>query len=414
MARLNDEELSRIKRKYNVSRIWSFSRISTYMTSKYEYALHYVMGVPEDRQDCAYTSLGSIAHDALDDYYEGKISYDQMAEQFNDGWLTVIDIANLKLDRNDAEHDEKLKVKYKENMQLFFKNHVPYSHKLLIEKPVIAKVGNNVFVGYADAIYKDDDENYVIVDFKTSSSSGFSGDSLKKKSMQLTIYAMALIQSGIELEKVRCCFNMLKYVNVETTLKNGNKKIRQIERCKLGEALQANARMHLKDAGYSEKETDSYLMLLLDTNNIESLPEEVQAKYKVDDCHIWVPLTQELIDECKKTVVASIQDICAREADYKKTGNDRAFFDSEEDIKKESYYFSTLMAYSPSKHKPYSEYLDKLEAQKNGQDIFGGLLGDSVMSENNVHTSKDICYSTEHSNNSKDETDLSWLDDLGL
>lgn len=403
MARLSFEELKKIKEKYNVSRIWSFSRVSTYMTSKFEYFLHYVKNIPEDRQDCAYTSLGSLAHDTLDDYYEGKIEYNQMIERFNDGWLTVIDIADLKLDRNSQEHDEKLKAKYKEDMQLFFKNHVPYKHKLLIEKPVIARVGSNVFVGYCDAIYKDDDGNYIIVDFKTSSNSGFTGDALKKKSMQLTIYAMALIQSGVKLENVRCCFNMLKYVDVETTLKNGSKKMRTMERCSLGDSLKANARMWLKDAGYSEDECDDYLKLLLDMNSIEALPEEVQDKYKIKDCHIWVPLTQDLIDECTDTIVRVIDDITARELDYEQTKSDKCFWDDEESVKKESYYYSTLCSYSSTKLLPYKEYLNKLEMQKNS-DIFGGV-GSSVNNEElvtNSATNKVIC-------NNDDEIDLSWL-----
>lgn len=202
-------------------------------------------------------------------------------------------------------------------------------------------------------------------------------------------------------------------------MKNGSKKVRQIERCELGKKLQANAKTWLKDAGYSEEEIDSYLMLFLDTNNIESLPEEVQAKYKIDDCHIWVPLTQELVNECEETVIATLRDIMCRETDYEKTKNDRAFWDSEDEVKKESYYFSTLMSYSAGKHKPYSEYLDKLEAQKNGQNLFGGLLGDSVKSENDAKTSKDICDNTacsiatcDNNNNDDDEDLLSWLDDI--
>lgn len=51
----------------------------------------------------------------------------------------------------------------------------------------------------------------------------------------------------------------------------------------------------------------------------------------------------------------------------------------------------------------YKEYLDKLEAQKNGSDMFGGLLNDS---KNDVVTSQDIC------NNNTDDIDLSWLDEL--
>lgn len=403
MTRLSKEELNKIKNKYNVSRIWSFSRINTYLTSKYEYALKYVMHVPEDRQDCAYTTLGTLCHDTLDDYYEGKIAYEDMESQFSDGWLMAIDIADLKLDRNDDEHDKNLKEKYKLDIQHFFKNHVKYSNKLLIEKPVITNVNSNIFVGYADAIYKDNNGNYYIIDFKTSSASGFTGKGLEKKSTQLVLYSMALIQAGIDIERVHPCFNMLKYVNVETTLKNGKTKQRTIERFKIGESLQSNARTWLKSFGYGEDEIDDYLKLMLDTNSIEVLPEEVQEKYKFEDCHIYVPLTQELIDKTVGEITATIKDIEAREKDYEETKSDAAFWDSDEDVKKESYYYATLCGYSVAKLLPYKSYLDKLEAQKNGSDIFGGLLNDS---ENDVVTSQDIC------NNSNDEVDLSWLDEL--
>lgn len=401
MARLSKEELDKIKAKRGVSRIWSWSRLSTFMTSKYEYYLKYVKHEPEDRQDCGYTSLGSIAHDTLDAFYEGNISYNDMIDQFNDGWLTAIDIADLKLDRNDEEHDASIKAKYKEDLQHFFKNHVKYDYKLLIEKPVIAQVGDNVFVGYADAIYKDDDGNYNLIDFKTSSK--FSSKALTEKSGQLVVYSMALIQAGVEPSKVRPCFNFLKYVTVEYQQKSGAIKTRDIERCKIGESLQSNAKMWLKTSGRSDDEVDECLKLLLDTNNIDVLPNDVRSKYNMTDCHVYVPLTQELIDKWSDTITSTIQDIYMREKDYGETGSNQCFFDSEEDVKNESYYYATLCGYSPSKLLPYKNYLDKLEAQKNGADMFGGLLGNS---ENNVVTSNVIC------NNNSDEIDLSWLDGI--
>jgi RecB family exonuclease len=401
MARLSKEELDKIKEKNNCSRIWSWSRVNTFMTSPYEYYLKYVLHKKEDRDDCGYAPLGSISHDALDNFYEGEIAYEDMISQFEDGWLTAIDIADLKLDRNDEVHDASIKAKYKEDLQHFFKNHVKYDYKVLIEKPVIAKIEDNVFVGYIDALFKDNDGNYHIVDFKTSSK--YSGKTAEEKSGQLTIYAMALIQAGVPLEKVRICWNFLKYCTVEYQQKNGTVKTREIERCKIGESLQSNAKMWLKNSGYDEDEVDDYLKLLIDTNSIDALPDEVREKYKMYDCHVYVPLTQKLIDKWVDIIVANIKDIYTREKDYEETKSDKCFFDTDENVKAQSYYFSTLMGYSASLHKPYAEYLDKLEKQKTGIDLFAGV-GES--SENNVVTSQDIC------NNKSDDIDLSWLTDL--
>lgn len=402
MARLSKEELDNIKEKYNVSRIYSWSRVNTYMTSKYEYMLKYVKHEPEDRQDCGYAPLGSIAHDTLDAFYEDKISYSDMICQFEDGWVTAIDIADLKLDRNDEEHDASIKAKYKEDLQHFFKNHVEYKHKLLIEKPIIAKVGSNVFVGYVDAMFKDDEGNYHIVDFKTSSK--YTGKTAEEKSGQLVVYAMGLIQAGIPLEKVRICWNFLKFCNIEYHQKNGAVKTKIAERYKIGDSLKTNAKMWLKDSGYSEDEIDDYLKLLIDTNNIDALPDDVRCKYNMADCHVYVPLTQELIDKWTDIITTNIRDICAREKDYKETGSDQAFWDDEQDVKKESYYYATLCGYSPLKLPPYKKYLDQLEAQKKGMDFFSGVGNDS---ENNVVTNNNIC-----NNSSTDEVDLSWLDEI--
>ena len=36
MARLTDEQQNEIKKKYNVDRLWSWSRMNTFLNSKYE------------------------------------------------------------------------------------------------------------------------------------------------------------------------------------------------------------------------------------------------------------------------------------------------------------------------------------------------------------------------------------------
>lgn len=250
-------------------------------------------------------------------------------------------------------------------------------------------------------MFKDDDGCYNIIDFKTSSM--YKGKTLEEHSGQLTIYGLGLVQAGIPLDKVKICFNFLKYCNVQYHQKNGAVKERQVERYKLGDSLKTNVKMWLKADGYSEDEVDNYLKLLIDTNSLDVLPDDVRDKYVITDCHVFIPFTQELIDKWTDTIVSTIQDINMREKDYEETKSDAAFWDSEEDVKAQSYYFSTLMGYSANLHKPYKKFLDKLEAQKNDTDIFGGLVGDS---KNDVATSQDIC------NNKTDEVDLSWLDEL--
>ncbi len=55
---------------------------------------------------------------------------------------------------------------------------------------------------------------------------------------------------------------------------------------------------------------------------------------------------------------------------YYESHDEMIFYDSPEQVAKQSYYFSTLCAYSPKLHKPYKLYLDKLESKKNGGSFF--------------------------------------------
>lgn len=395
MARLSFEELEKIKKKYGVTRIWSWSRMNTYMTSKFEYLLKYILKSKEDRCDSCYTTLGSICHSALEKFYEGKIKYEGMIEDYNDGFTTAITIADLKFNRSDAEKNKSIGEKYNENLVHFFKNHVPYKNKLLVEKPIVVNINGNVFVGYIDGLYKDDDGNYTILDFKSSSI--YTGKTLEENSGQLTIYGIGLHQMGIPLDKIKCCFNFLKYCTIKYQLKKGDIKYRNVERSKIGESLQSNAKMWLKEFGY---EPDEYLKTLLDTNNIDCLPEKVKEKYEITDCHVDIGFDEKLVQKWTDIITTTLKDIGLREKDYEETKSMQCFWDDEEDVKAQSYYFNNLCSYSASKHLPFKAYLEKLEASKNG-DIFGGLL-----SANSSAPSAKVI------ENSTSDVDLSWLDNI--
>lgn len=396
MARLSYEELEKIKKKYCVDRLWSWSRMNTYMTSKFEYLLKYILKSKEDRCDSCYTTLGTICHDTLEKFYEGKIEYEDMIDDYNDGFTTAITIADLKFNRSDTEKNKSIGEKYNENLVHFFKNHVPYKHKLLVEKPIVVNINGNVFVGYIDGLYKDDDGNYTILDFKSSSI--YTGKTLEENSGQLTIYGIGLHQMGVPLDKIKCCFNFLKHCTIRYELKKGDVKYRNVERCKIGESLQSNAKTWLKHFGY---EPDEYLKTLLDTNSIDCLPEEVRRKYEINDCHVDIGFDEKLVQKWSDFITTTLEDIKLRESDYEETKSMQCFWDDEEDVKAQSYYFANLCSYSATKHLPYKAYLEKFEANKNSSDLFGGLLG----SNSSASSSKVIESNT-------NEVDLSWLNDI--
>ena len=401
MARLTGEELRAVMKKYGVDELWSWSKVDTAITSMYEYFLKYVLRIKEDRTDCAYAPMGGICHSTIEDFYSGKIKHEDMIEQFSDGWITAIDIADLKFDRNDAEKNNSISGKYKMNLEHFFRTHKKIPYNVVLEKFMTAKIGDHVFQGYIDAIYKDADGNYHIVDWKTSTK--YSGKTAEEKCGQLVVYAIGLNQAGVPMDKIKICWNFLKYVSIQYKQKNGVVKTREVERNKIGESLQSNAKVWLKEYGYADQ-MDDYLKLLLDANSIEVLPEEVQKMYTISDCYVYVPLTQALIDRWVNTIITTIADIKLREADYAETKNDKAFWDTDESVQAQSYYFATLCGYSPNLHLPYKAYLDKLDAMKSGANMFNGVGSGS---EDEVPTTnKDI------HQKSDGNVDLSWLDSI--
>lgn len=391
--RMTKEQLQEVKQKYGVDRLYSWSMIKTFLTSVYEYYLKYVLREKEDNDNCAYAPLGTICHNTLEDMYEGKISYNEMLGQFEDGWTTTIDIADLKFDRNDETKNNNISEKYKANLQHFFTHHnLMNKEHLALERFVTVNINGNILQGYIDAVYKTGDI-YNIIDFKTSTE--YKGKKAEDESGQLVLYAIGLNQLGVPFDKIRIGWNFLKYCTVKYQQKNGTVKYRNVERSKIGESLQTNAKMWLKAKGY-EDELKNYLKDLLDMNDICVLPQDVQDMYEITDCITYIPLTDNLIKRWTETVDVTIKDILLREKDYNESKNNKVFWDTDESIKKESYYFATLCGYSANKHLPYKQYLEQLETLK-----------DSNIFSNRTNTSN-----TQSRNKEKNEVDLSWLNDI--
>lgn len=402
MARLTSEELQTLMKNEGVSRIWSWSKWNCFHTSPYEYFLKYILHKKEDRTDCIYTTTGGIAHDIMERRYTGKLPYEQMIDDFEDGWVTAFNIAEMKFDRNSPEKNDKISQKYYENLKHFFMNHTPLKYKPVIEQFVKAKIGDNLFQGYIDVCFKDDEGNFNILDWKTSSI--YKGKKAENECGQLVVYAIGLNQQGVPMDKIHICWNFLKYVSIQYEQANGAVKTREVERCKIGESLQTNAKMWLKKLGYADQ-VDDYLKLLLDTNDIECLPKEVQEKYIISDCYVYVPLTDELINRWKETIIFTINDIELREKDYEETHSDKAFWDTDESVEAQSYYFSTLCGYSPNLHLPYKAYLERTEKAKDG-DVFSGV-GSSTVESSSVAQANKVIHEK-----SSENVDLSWLDNI--
>ena len=75
---------------------------------------------------------------------------------------------------------------------------------------------------------------------------------------------------------------------------------------------------------------------------------------------------------------------------------DQIWYDSEEQLKANEYYFLNLCSYSLSLHKPFAEYWARKQKEKEEQNnFFGGIM---------VDNDRDIVQYA--------ETDLSWLNNI--
>lgn len=359
--RLTKVQLEEIKNEYGVDKLWSWSRVSSWHTSKYDWFLHYVLKTPPDRTDCIYGQEGSYSHDIIEKFYNHEIDYDDMINEFEDSWNMSRNILGLKFNRNDNEKDISIGDRYYQNLKLFFKNHIPLKYDITTEDFAIIQFDDIVLQGYIDAWYKDEIGDYHIVDWKSSTI--YTGNTLQEKSGQLVCYAMSFMNKGIPLHKIHLHFNFLKYCTITYEQANGKIKEMNVERRLLGEKLQTPCKMWLKKFGYNP---DDYLPQVIDTMDVKCLPQEVQDKFQIKDCYIEVPFDKDTIKYWKDYIINTVNDIEKAIINYEVFDDDSMFIDSIKEVEAQSFYYATLSEYSTNLNLCYKKYIDKLE---NGIDI---------------------------------------------
>ena len=378
------KEIKAIANKLDCNEIYSWSKYNQYKSDTYTYFLKYILKIPEDRHDSIYGVFGNASHDILERYYKNEISYSDMLEIFEEK-LFEFTIGNLKYDRSDDDKNKKIGNKYEACMRHFFKNHQTIPYKLKCEVFVPIKINNILIQAYVDAIHKESRDNkdiIVVTDFKTSSI--YKGKKIEKEKGQLILYSYGVHKKlNIPMEQIVARWAFLKYVEVECMQANGKIKNRIIERNDIGNSLSSNAKMWLKksDNKFSEDEIDDYLDKMSIHNSIDCLPEDIKEKFTIKDCYVEVPLNNESIQELIKDIIKTVNEIKTKEVEYKNTLNNKIWWQEVTDT--DSYFLANLNGYSAKIHKPYKEYLDKLDMFKN----------------------KD-------NNNKLDENDLSWMEGL--
>lgn len=362
------EQLNKLKNKFGVDTLWSWSKYNSYKTDPYGWMLNYLQHVKGTRKSI-YSVEGGVCHDIVERYYNKEISYEDMINEYEDK-LIELNMAGLKYNRSDEKANESTATKYENNVRLFYKNHIPIEGKTITEQFVTIKVGDNYFQGYIDFINKDKDGNYIITDWKTSTL--YVGKKILKERGQLVLYAESLIQKGIPLERIKIRWNFLKYCNIEYQLKGIDKETKTNklkvtnelrDRWVSKKSIQSNLAMWLKESGYEELEIEDMIQTAISNNNLDNIPKDIQSKYKLSDCYVYIPLDKEAIDNLKEDIINTIDEINEKVNDYniymdqgEKEEAENLFWINIDDAS--SYYFANLCEYSPNQHRPYKEYLE--------------------------------------------------------
>jgi RecB family exonuclease len=399
-VRKTNEELQALKEHYGVKELWSFSKVNKFLTSPYEYYLKYILHIKEDKRDGIYTTSGGTIHDILEKFYSGEIKYEDMITSY-EGALFLFDQAELKYNKTDEEKNAKIANKYEDCIRHFFKHHKRFTQKAMIEQFAVTKIGDHIFQGYIDFVFQDEDGTVTILDWKSSTI--YTGAKVLKEGKQLLIYAQSLIQHGMPIDKIKICWDFLKYVNVSFVQQNGKPKTRQIERNAIGTSLSNTIKTKMKAAKkYTEEEINSALEFVITTNNLDTLPKEIAEQFTVEDCLVYIPLTEEILQNLNEEVISTIKSIDKhKELWYNKKESgaselelDQIWYDSEEQLRANEYYHWNLSGYSQTLHKPFADYVAKQALLKQEQNsFFGGVIND-----NNT-----LQYA---------ETDLSWLNNF--
>ncbi|MEH7209983.1 PD-(D/E)XK nuclease family protein [Priestia megaterium] len=393
--RLNREQLNLIQEKMGVDKLWSYSKVGTFDQCTWLYKLKYIDKIRVKGDNC-WTWWGSASHEIMQDWYDKKFNeYIEMAGVLEKKVIEYSLIADKKYHFPD---DNQWK-NYIANIRHYFANTEIIPFNVINERAVLAVfqgIEKYVFQGYLDSEFVDAEGNLVIMDYKTSSISGFTGQDLIKKARQLIIYAIGVSQHGrmidgemrqFPIDKIKVRYDMMKYVNVTFMQKNGNIKVtkaerrnwvghmatqlrkdledipKDIEKCekeikKLERKYNAKVRTedekreleplikeqydrqaYLENYVFDEEKVAELIEQACTSNELTCMPPFIQEKYTVGNCYIDVELTPEVIEECRTELVATLDQITLKS---KKGVDTEEAFDRSRIENSDSYYCVNL------------------------------------------------------------------------
>lgn len=338
-----------VKEKFNVDRVWSYSRLSNFVDTPWVYRMTY-LDPRRIRCSNVYTVFGTKFHDLIQDFQEGKTTRDEMAKGFEDR------ILEWRMDSNSLKFmSEKVENGYINNLRHYFENTDKIPYEVTNEKPVCIHLkrpngGNVVFVGYIDSIYTDGDITY-IMDYKTSSKGDYTGKKLKAHSKQLQLYAIGIHQQfGIPYDKINLRFDMMKYIKISFLQKNGKWKDSLQERSQWVASQEKKIRKLLSDEGVDLFKIDELVGHANIENTLESLPDYVQDHFKITNAYIDTEISDDIAKEIEAFAVSNVM-----ECERKEAGDWEVEFPEPEIDESNRFFYEVLSPQVLEFHKGYQE-----------------------------------------------------------
>ncbi len=184
-----------VKEKYFQNN-FSYTQLETYVRCPLQYKYHYVLKIPTP--PTAAIAFGDSIHKALQNFYlefmgDKSVGLKRLLKIYQKTWLPVGYVS--------ASHELRMKKEGEKILEGYFKKyHNERLDIVAIEKPFKIKVAKDIYVvGKIDRVDGLVKKNIEIIDYKT----GKKPDEKElKKSLQLSIYAMAATDRGLYDKKL--------------------------------------------------------------------------------------------------------------------------------------------------------------------------------------------------------------------
>lgn len=196
---------------------FSYSKLGTYHNCPYSYKLIYMENIK--RNNGCYGLCGSLFHSIMEELEHEKITKREALERWN------IEIDMLEFTDELEFPTENAKKNYLKDVELYLEYFEPLdftNKECLVEQEFEIELCGVTIIGFIDlAILDHEKKEITIVDYKTSSKSGFTKAHLVEKCHQLMLYSKAMEIKYPGYKIIETKFDLIKYAKKKgkTTVK---------------------------------------------------------------------------------------------------------------------------------------------------------------------------------------------------